>query len=149
MSTWRNRADYEREEARRRARAAFQWAYARGEYQALIEERLKDILTQAAKERGLTEVLASLRFVLKRLLAEEDDLSRLALGVSRVASAAIQTARAERLFAQEDHALALGQVLDELDRRAREAAERQPGPPVHPVLPPPIRHQLPPGKERP
>lgn len=79
---------------RRERREAFQRRLERGEYGVLFDERLRDVMAQAAEERGLVAELGAARVVLARLLAEEEDLGKLALGVSRIITAA---ARVERV----------------------------------------------------
>jgi hypothetical protein len=85
----------EGEEERRRAAALFRRRLADGQYRALIDERLRQVLEQAAEEKGLREELGALRVVLMRLLVEEQDLDRLARGVSRVATAAARVRRVQ------------------------------------------------------
>jgi hypothetical protein len=73
--------------------------------------------TQTA-ESGLTEEIGALRFVLHRLLAEEDDLARLATGVARIASVVIQAAKAQQALSgnrSDELAAALMRALAELD----------------------------------
>ena len=85
------------EEEQRRAEALFRRRLEGGEYQGLIDERLRQILEQAADEKGLRDELGALRVVLMRLLVEEQDLDKLARNVSRVATA---TARIRRVQEQ-------------------------------------------------
>ena len=99
-------------------REDFQRRLAVGEYRALFETRLREVITQAAAEQGLADEIGALRFVLARLLAEEEDTVRLAAGVARVASVAIQAARAQRAISGERaEALtgAIARLLIELD----------------------------------
>ena len=88
----------EEPERERRAAAteAFRARLARGEYRALFEPPLGEVLAQAAAERPLVDEIGALRVTLARLLAEEEDPSKLAAGVARVAGVAIQAARAQR-----------------------------------------------------
>ncbi len=92
---------------RRRERAAeFQRRLARGEYRALLDGRLREVMAQAAEERGLVEELGAARLVLARLQVEEDDLGKLALGVSRIISAAARVERARyAIGAETEHPL--------------------------------------------
>lgn len=102
-----------------RARATFRAALRRGDYRALLDRRFDEVLAQAASERGLTEEIGALRFVLKRLLAEEQNLTRLAAGVARVVGVAIRAAQVEKAIggeAADGLAAALSTVLAELDR---------------------------------
>ena len=73
---------------------------------------------QAAAARALDDEMGALRFVLARLLAEEEDTGKLALGVARVSRAAarVELAR-QRIDAGrgDDLAEALARVLAEMD----------------------------------
>ena len=69
-------------------------------------------------EPGLGEEIGALRFVLQRLLAEEDDLARLAAGVARIASVVVQAAKAQQTMTgnqSDELAEALLTALAELD----------------------------------
>ncbi len=88
-------------ERRRRAAVRFRRRLKQGDYQGLFEGRLKEVIAQAAAERSLTDEIGALRFVLARLLAEEDDLTKLATSVARVATVAIQAARTQRAISGE------------------------------------------------
>jgi hypothetical protein len=102
-------------------RLAFLERLERGEYAELFEENLSQVIAQAAKrmqERGPDDEIGALRFVLARLLAEEEDAVKLASGVTRVASAAVHAARAQRAISGESAeglTSALTQILAELD----------------------------------
>lgn len=66
----------------------------------------------------LTEEIGALRFVLHRLLSEEDDLARLAAGVARIASVVIQAAKAQQALSgnrSDELAAALMRALADLD----------------------------------
>jgi hypothetical protein len=78
-----------------------------------------------AAETGLSEEIEALRFVLHRLLSEEDDLARLAAGVARIASVVIQAAKAQQALSghrSDELAAALMRELDELDSEVAQAA---------------------------
>jgi hypothetical protein len=69
-------------------------------------------------EPGLNEEIGALRFVLQRLLAEEDDLARLAAGVARIASVVVQAAKAQQSMTgnrSDELADALMRALADLD----------------------------------
>jgi hypothetical protein len=69
-------------------------------------------------EPGLNEEIGALRFVLQRLLAEEDDLARLAAGVARIASVVVQAAKAQQTMTgnqSDELAEALMRALADLD----------------------------------
>jgi hypothetical protein len=69
-------------------------------------------------EPGLSEEIGALRFVLQRLLAEEDDLARLATGVARIASVVVQAAKAQQTMTgnrSDELAEALLAALADLD----------------------------------
>jgi len=77
----------------------FEQRLADRNYRALFDARVIQVMTDAAEhleEHGLGDEIGALRFVLARLLAEEEDLSRLAGNVSRVVSVAVAAAKAQR-----------------------------------------------------
>jgi hypothetical protein len=89
-----------------------------GDYQRLFDGPLREVIAQAAAERGLADEIGALRVVLARVLVEEDDLSKLVAGVSRLASVTVQAARAQRAIAGEQAdglTEAIAQILAELD----------------------------------
>jgi hypothetical protein len=94
----------------------------RGDYRALLDERLREVMAQAAEQRGLAEEVGALRFAMARLLAEEEDPGALALGISRLATASAWLARTQRELNQEPELLtdAISQILRDLDE-ARDA----------------------------
>ncbi|MGH2534890.1 MAG: hypothetical protein ACRDJW_21730 [Thermomicrobiales bacterium] len=74
-----------------------------GEYGALLEAPLRAVVRQAAMERTLAEEMGALRIAAKRLLMEEEDPARMALGLSRVTTALGRLmTREERLVSQRD-----------------------------------------------
>ena len=78
----------------------------------------KESETAQTAEAGLTEEIGALRFVLHRLLSEEDDLAKLAAGVARIASVVIQAAKAQQALSgnrSDELAAALMRALAELD----------------------------------
>jgi hypothetical protein len=93
----------------------------KGEYAALFDENMSRVIVQAAqamKERGPDDEIGALRFVMAKLLAEEDDPAKLASSVARVVTAAMQAARASRAIGGETAeglTGALTQILAELD----------------------------------
>lgn len=90
-------------------------------YTALYDDPIANVMHQAATmvaEQGLLDELGALRIVLARLVMEEQDLSRLAANVTRVAHVAVQAARAQRVIsgaAAEGLTNALTQVLIEVN----------------------------------
>ena len=99
----------------------FQERLAQGEYAALFDDNLSRVINQAAmamSEHGLDAEIGALRVVLARVLTEEQDLSKLAANVTRVASVAVQVARAQRAIngdVAQGLTTALTQILTELD----------------------------------
>jgi hypothetical protein len=79
----------------------FQERLARGEYRALFEPSLNEVMHQAAEARALVDEIGAVRVALAKLLAEEEDASKLATGVARLASVAIQAAKAQRSLSGE------------------------------------------------
>lgn len=90
-------------------------------YEALYDGPIANVMHQAAAmvaEKGLLDELGALRIVLARLVMEEQDLTRLATNVARVAHVAVQAARAQRVIsgaAAEGLTNALTQILIEIN----------------------------------
>jgi hypothetical protein len=72
-----------------------------GDYRALLEPSLWEVITAAGAERGLTHEIGSLRVVLARLLAEEADAGRLAQNAARVTAVLVQATRAQHALSGE------------------------------------------------
>lgn len=107
-----------RQERARRAKR-FRERLEAGNYRSLFDDYLARVIAQAAAERGVLEEIGALRLVLARLLVEEDDLTKLAANVARVASVAVQAARAQRAIDGEvaqSLTEALTQILIEMDQ---------------------------------
>lgn len=102
-------------------RSRFRERLEQGEYAGLLDDHMSRVINQAAmamSEHGLVDEIGALRVVLARLLAEEQDLSKLAANVTRVASVAVQVARAQRAIngdVAQGLTSALTQILTELD----------------------------------
>jgi hypothetical protein len=73
--------------------AAFRARLAAGDYDAVLGPALRRVLRGAAADPGMEAEIGALRLALIRLLDEERDPSRLAAGVARLASVAVQAAR--------------------------------------------------------
>lgn len=119
--TFAERAAREEAERRRAAAAAFRERMESGAYRDLFGDRLGPLMEQAASEAGVGDELGALRFVLARLLAEEDDPVTLAKAVARVASVSIQAARAQRAIngqLAEGLTDAITQILSEFENGA-------------------------------
>lgn len=98
---------------------------ANGRYDELLGVELGSIVRQAAAERGVTTELGALRFVMAKLLVEVDDPVELASAVSRVASASVAAARAQRAISGDTaEALteAVADILLALDAEGRSGA---------------------------
>jgi hypothetical protein len=98
----------------------FRRRLARGEYRDLFDAPLSRILGQAAERHDLDDELGAVRYALARLLAEEPDPSRLALGVARLTHAAVATSRERREFQQtqaDGLTEAMPPILAELDQQ--------------------------------
>lgn len=97
---------------------AFRRRLAGGDYRGLFEEPLPEVMAQAAAERGLETEVGALRLVLARLLAEETDLGKLALGIARVTTASARLAQTRRALgdgATSEWEEAMQAALDDLD----------------------------------
>ena len=114
-------SDEAREDEGNAAFARFQELLGRGEYAGFFDDQVIEVMrqaTQAMSDRGLTEEIGALRMVLSRLVKEEQDLTKLASSVTRVASVAVQAARTQRAItgdAAQGLTNALTQILAELD----------------------------------
>ena len=100
------------------AMAEFRRRLEAGDYRGLYDRRLSEVIAQAAAERSLADEIGALRYVLARLLAEEEDPAKLAASVARVAGVAVQAARAQRAVTgdlADGLTAALTQILIELD----------------------------------
>jgi hypothetical protein len=102
-------------------RLAFLERLETGEYAALFDDNLRRVIAQAAermREHGPDDEIGTLRVVMARLMAEEQDPAKLAASVTRVVTAAVQAARARRAIGgdtAEGLTNALTQILAELD----------------------------------
>jgi hypothetical protein len=112
---------------RRDGFAVFKDKLAAGNYDQMLGAGLGRTLRGAAADAGLEAEVGALRLALIRLLQEEQDPSRLAAGVARVAGVAVQAARL-RLGGNADlddlRALLLGE-LDAIEREAAANAKRE------------------------
>ena len=103
------------------AHAAFLARLEQGSYAGLFDEQIREVMTQAAtamRAEGLSEEIGALRYVLARPINEEHDLARLTAAVTKIATAAVQTARAQRAIngeSAEGLTSAVTQILAELD----------------------------------
>jgi hypothetical protein len=87
-----------------------------------FEQQIEEVVARFASEAGLeheslSEEISALRIVLARLLAEEDDPSRLASSIPRIVDAVVRAVRAERSISgvlAEGLTQAVTQVLIEL-----------------------------------
>ena len=73
--------------------ATFRARVAAGDYDAVLAPGLREVLRGAAADPGLDAEIGAMRLALVRLLDEERDASRMAVGVARVAGVAVQAAR--------------------------------------------------------
>ena len=92
---------------RRRAAAEFRRRIAAGHYRGLFDQRLAQIMAQAAAERSLADEIGALRVTIARLLLEESDPTKLAAGIPRLVTASVRAARAQQAIS--------GQVRDTLN----------------------------------
>lgn len=105
-----------REQFRERVRA--------GRYGDLLDGSMRDVLREGAAIRGLDEELGAIRFALAKLLSEEQDANKLAVGVARLTSSAVQALKQGQTIADEaDESLAdvLNQILIDLEKESQVA----------------------------
>ena len=82
----------------------FEQRLASKNYLALFDPRVIRVMNDAAahlEKNGLGDEIGALRFVMARLLAEEEDITRLAGNVSRLVSVTVQAAKARRAISGE------------------------------------------------
>ena len=102
-----------------------------GTYRALAEEGVARVVAEAGAEPGLRAEIGLVRVALARLLEEEPDAGRFALGVARLVAVAVQAARVQRGLTEVAKAGAFVSVLQQaLEERDRECL-RQRGLPPH------------------
>lgn len=109
----RERAADEPTLSRTEAQERFSDGIEIGNYEALLTEPVRKILREGAAIRHLDEELGAIRFALAKLLAEELDANKLATGVARLTTAAVQTMK----FGQSPGAVSdasLAKLLDEI-----------------------------------
>ncbi len=97
---------------------------AQGRYDTLLDGPMRDVLREGAAIRGVNEELGAIRFALVKLLAEEQDASKLASGVARLTSAAVQAMKMGQSISDEtDESLAdlLNQILIDLEKESQVA----------------------------
>ena len=97
--------DKEGRERRRVAGERFRKRLARGDYRALVDGRLGEVMGQAAREAGVEEEVGALRVTLARLmdeLAGADDPLPVSLAIARVANAAVRAQRARAVVGSQD-----------------------------------------------
>lgn len=85
---------------------------------------MRDVLREGAAIRGLDEELGAIRFALAKLLSEEQDANKLAVGVARLTSSAVQALKQGQTIADEaDESLAdvLNQILIDLEKESQVA----------------------------
>ena len=117
------------EGGRGRVAVDFGMRLERGDYGRLFDGRLREVMAQAAAERGLAEEIGALRVVLARLLTTEgEDPLRVAHAVARVAGTTVRAVGAQRALegeAGDELTRELMRTLAELDaeRAAGEAGQ--------------------------
>lgn len=119
-------------DAREANRERFREAVETGRYDALLDSSMWAVLREGAAIRGVDEELGAIRFALAKLLAEELDASKLASGVARLTSAAVQAMRMGQSISDEtDESLAdlLNEILIDLEKESQvaRAARREGG----------------------
>lgn len=105
-------------------REAFRARMAEGRFDALLDGPMRQLLREGAEIRGLDVELGAIRFALVKLLAEEQDAGKLASGVARLVSAAVQAMKMGQTISDEvDESLAdqLNQILIDLEKESQVA----------------------------
>jgi hypothetical protein len=98
-----------------------------GDYDALLGRKLRSSLRQAAEEPTVEPEIGALRLAMVRLLREKQDPTRLANGISRLASVSVRAAQLRPTPSSEfdDLSTYLRHVLAEIDAE-QAAASQQP-----------------------
>jgi hypothetical protein len=105
-------------------RERFRERVEQGRYDGLLDSSVRKVLREGAAIRGVDEELGAIRFALAKLLAEEPDASKLASGVARLTSAAVQAMKLGQSIGDEtDRSLAdlLNQILIDLEKESQVA----------------------------
>lgn len=105
-------------------KSQFRERLERGQYDGLLDPSLRAVLREGAAIRGVNEELGAIRFALAKLLTEEGDAGKLAAGVARLTTAAVQAMRMSQTLADEtDQSLAdlLNEILIEMEEESRVA----------------------------
>ena len=92
-----------------------------GRYEDLLDLPVRKVLREGAAIRGVDEELGAIRFALAKLLAEEQDASKLAAGVARLTSSAVQAMKLGQAMGDAtDESLAdlLNQILIDLEKES-------------------------------
>jgi hypothetical protein len=117
-------ADAHRNDLGAEQRERFRERVERGRYDELLDLPVRKVLREGAAIRGLEEELGALRFALAKLLAEELDASKLAAGVARLTSAAVQAMKLGQAIGDAtDESLAdlLNRILIDLEAESQVA----------------------------
>ena len=83
------------QEERVKTKELFRRRVARGDYGELFDEPVRRILEQGAEEKSLDQELAALRMMMARLVMDDEDPVRQALGLSRVTTAAARVLKTQ------------------------------------------------------
>ena len=105
-------------------RERFRERVKQGRYDELLDEPVRMVLRDGAAIRGVDEELGAIRFALAKLLAEELDASKLAAGVARLTTAAVQAMKMGQTIGDEvDASLAdlLNEILIDLEKESQVA----------------------------
>ena len=107
--------------------ATFRARVAAGDYDAVLAPGLREVLRGAAADPGLDAEIGAMRLALARLLDEERDASRMAVGVARVAGVAVQAARLRQggETGTEEIRATLRRVLAEIDATSEHMQEKR------------------------
>ena len=109
---------------REKAQELFRRRVSRGDYGGLFDKPVRKILGQGATEKSLDQELGVLRMMMARLVLEDDDPVRQALGLSRVRAAAARVLEQSSMVVQTDTLQDwIHKVLTELDAADREGRE--------------------------
>jgi hypothetical protein len=114
----------ETSEERLVAARRFRQRVQRGDFAALFSGKFREMIQQAGSVEGLTGEIGALRLAVLRLITEEDDPTKMATALSKVANATAHMMKAQAKLADHQEAMeAEFEVMWEAFKRDKEVGE--------------------------
>jgi hypothetical protein len=112
-------------EERLAAARRFRQRVQRGDFAALFSGKFREMIQQAGSVEGLTGEIGALRLAVVRLILEEDDPTKMATALSKVANATAHMMKTQAKLADHQEAMeAEFEVMWEAFKRDKEVGER-------------------------